>query len=612
MCRFFVLFIALLLTFHQNSAQDNKRGNVWYFGYNAGIDFSATTPRALSDGKLFQREGCASICDEKGKLVLYTDGLQIWNNQHKVISADIQMGGDESSTQSAIIIPKPGNPNIYYVFSTFSELVCITVDITLNKGIGGIVDRTVLIPNSTEKLAAVRHCNGKDFWIVGHELGNNIFRAYQITADGIQKSYIRSKIGSSLDLNKSVGTLKVSPTGRRMAMAIFGKSKYELFDFDNASGTISNGVTLEHPEFRWAYGVEFSPDEHFLYVCETVTLLSPIFQMDISDPNPAKILSSKVEIGRPPESYYGALQLGPDNKIYVTRHGSKFLGVIHEPNMKGYNAKYINDGFRLSTGTSGMGLPNLISAVAYEKSSVSLTHKKDCNNVTLTANVLPANSTVVYEWYKGDSLITGQNTAVYKPISSGSYSVTVTNARCSEPPVHSENIDVEVLEVIPSVQKLECGLIELSASANARIRWSGQGISESDNALEKVTLEGSGVQTFKIRVFDEADSTCFVEKKINADFGICDAKLLIPDIFTPNNDGINEVFKINVVGGEGIALNIYNRWGTSIFVNADRDPQWNGKTNGIDAPIGVYTYLFKYKSSKGHEFTRRGTLILQR
>jgi hypothetical protein len=65
MCRFFILFVALLLTFHQNSAQDNKRGNVWYFGYNAGIDFSATAPKALSDGKLFQREGCASICDEK-------------------------------------------------------------------------------------------------------------------------------------------------------------------------------------------------------------------------------------------------------------------------------------------------------------------------------------------------------------------------------------------------------------------------------------------------------------------------------------------------------------------------------------------------------------------
>jgi hypothetical protein len=79
-----VLYISLL-SFWCSSllfAQINKRVNVWYFGYNAGLNFNTGTPTPLTDGALSIWEGCATICDENGNLLFYTDGSSIWNKNH--------------------------------------------------------------------------------------------------------------------------------------------------------------------------------------------------------------------------------------------------------------------------------------------------------------------------------------------------------------------------------------------------------------------------------------------------------------------------------------------------------------------------------------------------
>ncbi|MCX6351856.1 MAG: hypothetical protein NTX03_08330, partial [Bacteroidetes bacterium] len=68
----FVLFIFLISTF-QSYAQ--KQGNIWYFGWNAGVDFNSGKPVTLTNGALFTKEGCATISDTNGKLLFYTDGV---------------------------------------------------------------------------------------------------------------------------------------------------------------------------------------------------------------------------------------------------------------------------------------------------------------------------------------------------------------------------------------------------------------------------------------------------------------------------------------------------------------------------------------------------------
>lgn len=608
MLRYIILFLTFLLPFTKVHAQESKRANVWYFGYGAGIDFNSGHPVALSSSKMSQWEGTASICDENGKLLLYTNGIQIWNNKHKVIEGADDLGGNDSGTQSAIIIPKPGDPNIYYVFTTFSYLSCIIIDIRLNQGEGGIVSKNVLMEHSTEKLTAVQHCNGQDIWILAHETGNNIYRNYLLTKDGLAKSYIENKIGNKQPT--SLGYLKFSPSGTKLAAALWGKGTFELYDFDSSSGIISNSVAIRHPDFKMAYGLEFSPDENFLYVTETLQTANRIFQLDISDRNPVEILKSMTTIGQITDAYFGALKLGPDNKIYVAKNRMNTLGVINNPNSKGLSCNYVSEGLELKS-PSGIGLPNFISSFTLLKPSVSISEEKNCNDVTLTADFSPVSSNTLYQWYDGNSRINGAQSKTYKPDRSGRYSVVVSST-CSIEKVTSTQKEITILKAEPTATKINCGFFKLVTNANADFQWISEDIRESDRNLDSLVINSTGIKTFKLKVFDKEDPTCFIEKQLDVDFGVCDARVFIPDIFTPNQDGKNDTFKIVVIGGTAMKLDIYNRWGSMIFADSNPSPEWTGKINSTECASGNYMYVFKYKTEMGEEFVRTGSVLLQR
>ncbi|GLU52703.1 hypothetical protein Dfri01_21640 [Dyadobacter frigoris] len=610
MFRYLILFLSFLLIFQTARAQESKRANIWYFGYEAGIDFNSGKPVALNDSKMSQWEGTASICDEDGKLLLYTNGIQIWNNKHKVIEGANDLGGNDSATQSAIIIPKPGDPNIYYVFTTFTYLTCIIVDLRLNQGEGGIVSKNILMEHSTEKLTAVQHCNGGDFWILAHEPGNNIFRNYLLTKDGLAKSFIKNTVGSNYTNSSSLGYLKFSPSGTKLASGLFSKGTFELYDFDNSSGIISNSVTIKHTDFLRAYGLEFSPDENFLYVTETLQTASRIFQLDISDKDPHEIIKSKITIGQTMESYFGALKLGPDNKIYVAKNRMKSLGVINNPNSKGLSCDYLSEGFELKS-VGGIGLPNFVSSFNLPKPSLAIIEEKNCNDVTLTADFSPVSSNTLYQWYDGISKIETAIHKTYKPDRSGKYSVSVSS-NCSNEKLTSPQEEVKILKADPKAIKVNCGFYKLVTNASSDFQWTSEEIKESDQNLDSLIISSTGMKIFKLKVYDQDDPTCFIEKQLDVDFGVCDARVFIPDIFTPNQDGKNDTFKIVVIGGTAVRLDIYNRWGSVIFTDSNRVPEWNGKINNIEYPNGDYVYVFKYKTEMGEEFLRRGAVLLQR
>jgi hypothetical protein len=118
----------------------------WYFGGNAGIKFhpdGSVTP--LIDGKLNTQEGCASISDNSGNLLFYTDGMKIWNKNHQLMLNGTGLLGHWSSTQSATIVPKPGSTNLFYIFTLDYEIRpngfrYSIVDINLDGGLGGVTN----------------------------------------------------------------------------------------------------------------------------------------------------------------------------------------------------------------------------------------------------------------------------------------------------------------------------------------------------------------------------------------------------------------------------------------------------------------------------------------
>lgn len=87
----------------------------------------------------------------------------------------------------------------------------------------------------------------------------------------------------------------------------------------------------------------------------------------------------------------------------------------------------------------------------------------------------------------------------------------------------------------------------------------------------------------------------------------------IPNAFTPNGDGKNDVFIIPPFSNLKVKhLSIYNRWGKLVFNNTKPGIYWDGTIDGIPQPIGAYIYFIELVTPKGRLISRKGTLMLIR
>jgi gliding motility-associated-like protein len=88
-------------------------------------------------------------------------------------------------------------------------------------------------------------------------------------------------------------------------------------------------------------------------------------------------------------------------------------------------------------------------------------------------------------------------------------------------------------------------------------------------------------------------------------------KLIMPNIFTPNNDGRNDTFMpVEMCGIASGTLKIFNRWGQLIFETSEISKGWNGRVNGSKSADGVYFYLVEYSDFRGQGKKKKGWLEL--
>ena len=222
-----------------------KEGNIWCFGTNAGLDFNSGSPLSFTSS-ISTGEGCASISNEHGNLLFYTDGSSIYNKNHVLMNNGAGLFGSSTSTQSGIIVPNPSGSSIYYVFSTsgIGSLMYSIVDTSLSGGLGYVTSKNnSLMPSGCEKLNGVGHSNGRDTWVVSHQRNNNNFYAYLVTSSGVDTSAVISSVGSTFS-GIALGYLKFSPDGKKIVTAQYfgGNDAVEIFDFD----TVALGSKVEH------------------------------------------------------------------------------------------------------------------------------------------------------------------------------------------------------------------------------------------------------------------------------------------------------------------------------------------------------------------------------
>jgi outer membrane protein OmpA-like peptidoglycan-associated protein len=328
----------------------------WVFGYGVGVDFTSGQPIAFSGSKIRTSEGCSTVSNNKGELLFYTDGISVWNKRNELMPNGKKLNGHLSSTQSAIIVPLPGNNSIQYIFTMDSEAnkggFCFSiVDLTKERGLGNVTLKNQPIKaHCTEKLVAVRHENDKDIWIVIHEYGSDAFMAYLLTKDGLNLSPVVSNIGLKYDKSvfNTIGYIKISTDNKKIAVAINGDKTVQLFDFDRKSGILSKQTTLRFNSDSSPYGIEFSPSSALLYI--GIVTKGLVYQANLSAGNEQAIQKSLCIVGQNRiKNNLGALQLGVDGKIYIAEYQSKYLSAIDKPNTLGtechfkVNAVFLND-----------------------------------------------------------------------------------------------------------------------------------------------------------------------------------------------------------------------------------------------------------------------------
>ena len=170
---------------------------------------------------------------------------------------------------------------------------------------------------------------------------------------------------------------------------------------------------------------------------------------------------------------------------------------------------------------------------------------------------------------------------------------------------------IDEFEVNIMVQNSTCGLsdgvIDLQNNSDLVIKLNNKII---ENPI--ITNLSAGVYNL---VFDNLFG-CVLEKEINILSHDCD--LYIPNVFTPNNDGINDLFSIYTnpdFVGEFLEIAIYDRWGNQVFLSKDfnlEDMNWNGQYNGRNCSIGIYVYILTYKNSFDREVQINGSIQLLR
>ena len=358
----FLLFLLMFFAFSSGTDAKDPAANIWYVG-EIGLEFSGEPPAALTDSVSMTSAGSAVISDSAGRLLFYTDGFEVWDRNHRRMPNGTGLKGSQIALQPAIIIPYPDSSSLYALF-TASEtegLHYSIVDMNRHEGDGDLTEKNIrLQPSTAGKITAVRHRNGRDYWVIAPGGRDNSFSAYLISASGVQTPPVVSHAGighSSTEFDFS-GQFKASPDGKTLALAVFEPGFIELFDFDDATGVVSNARRLEG--YDAAYGSEFSPDSRTLYAAMLSWANRKIYQFDLdADDIPA---SAQIIGEAAAETRVRALQVALDGKVYVSRENALHLGVINAPNQPGKASDYVDEGVYLDGRRCGEGLPTFVQS----------------------------------------------------------------------------------------------------------------------------------------------------------------------------------------------------------------------------------------------------------
>ncbi|MEI6089692.1 MAG: hypothetical protein WCR42_04510 [bacterium] len=248
------------------NAKESLQAAHWCFGTGGHITFKNGSPEELGLSSVSTYEGVATISDQNGDLLFYTDGMEVWDKYNDQMPNGWGLNGHKSSSQSGVIVPYPGNKNLYYIFTVDAiweskdpnlGFRYSIVDMTLNNGFGDVTTKNqLLFTPSCEKITAVGHINGRDIWVLGQRWNDNKICVFLVDKDGIhlKNEYSIKALAKFNNTGWSKGYMKFSQKGDLLAIANNNVS-LAIYDFNISTGVVSNERFTTNECFKNAYGV---------------------------------------------------------------------------------------------------------------------------------------------------------------------------------------------------------------------------------------------------------------------------------------------------------------------------------------------------------------------
>lgn len=370
----FIKVIFLIFIFYSHLSYGQGLSNIWLLGYdtiqnqNNGrtlIDFKNGRNVSLTyQVPINFHRTCSTIADSSGNLLFYTNGFDVCNRLGEIMPNG--QGLDTSSimsfwyphgmilTQGTLILPKPGNDSLYYLFHEAKQhyfidtngvhvyypnsLYFSIINMRSDSGKGDLIvrEQNAFIDTLTlGRITAVKHANGRDWWVIVYRYEGNAYIKLLITPQGIE-SPVYQTIGPRLQY-LDLGQAIFNPQGNKYAIAD-AINGILFMDFNRCTGDFSNPVQISINDSSVLRGAAFSPNGRYFYVSS----LKYLYQFDTWAAN---ISASKDTVAVwdgfyspqfPFATYFYTMQLGPDGKVYfVAPNSVKTLHVINSPDSIG-------------------------------------------------------------------------------------------------------------------------------------------------------------------------------------------------------------------------------------------------------------------------------------
>jgi len=224
----------------------------------------------------------------------------------------------------------------------------------------------------------------------------------------------------------------------------------------------------------------------------------------------------------------------------------------------------------------------------------------------------------IFAWLPSPSL---SNYSILNPVATPktttAYILSVyDNKGCPKP-----GYDTVVVNVLPDINAfagrdtavITGQSLQLQATGGLRYQWTpGTGLSNTTiaNPVALYTIPSLGI-VYKVMVFNEANcaDSAYIKVKVFQTM----PTVFVPNAFTPNHDGKNDVLRPIAVGMAHIDyFRIFNRWGQLVFSTTANEQGWDGTIAGKLQPSGTYVWLVKATDYTGAPYVQRGTLVLIR